>query len=232
MDTFITFYGRYYANLDYELQHNCNNDCIESGICRCSVITSPVVVSINNYKVYDMVEVLVNKPDLNGTPRCVRYMYSQIEQYCVERIITKHKILDGSLYYVTVERGYYGDEIGDIIHENEQNAMDDILTMISLKTDIEKLHYVLMLEYGYIAPIISECKNLAIKKVCINDIVPTIAYKSMEPQHTYHLDVYDDMIMGVLKGNKLIDGNHRYSFYMNKMKDKNKDNFVYYIELS
>jgi hypothetical protein len=106
--------------------------------CRCTTIERAWVESINIKEVIDKLY----------TKYCKEH--SEINEYCFERICMVMKIYDKDYYEVESCPGYYGEEIGGVYFEKEEELVNTYNELLTLGSDIEKIKYVLELEYGYL----------------------------------------------------------------------------------
>jgi hypothetical protein len=60
------------------------------------------------------------------------------------------KIYDKDYYEVESCPGYYGEEIGGVYFEKEEELVNTYNELLTLGSDMEKIKYVLELEYGYL----------------------------------------------------------------------------------
>lgn len=137
--------------------------------------------------------------------------------------------------YFTFEKepGYYGEELMGIY---ATDALIEVFNKFNTLPLIEKLYFVLDLEYGRILPILKNINNLECKIVYMNKVVPTSNMKQMDAQLVSNLTrrlgqrSSADSILPTLcvdNGNgkyKLIDGRHRYQAH--KQVNKRKINIM------
>jgi len=196
----------YYVDYDYD-RTPCECD---DYICRCTRIESTRVENVSFNKVYSIL--------------CKKYCKSasEIETYCFDRICSVFRLYDKYLYDVDVCGGYYGEEIAGVFFEKEEDIVNTYNEVTLLKNDIDKIKYVLELEYGYLLPSLEYAKNAHIELVETNLVFP--------PQREYLvklnrdvIEEYKHRILPVcvcIKNNDqytLIDGYHR--FVANKEND-------------
>ena len=207
---------QYDVDYDYERSRcHCNDD-----YCRCTTIERAWVESID---VKDIVHKLYKK-------YCKEP--SEINEYCFDRICTAFKIYDKDYYEVESCPGYYGEEIGGVYFENEEQAVNEYNELIKLESDIEKIKRVLELEYGYLIPRVANKTSAEIKVVNTEDIrLPQAEYfiklskEVIEEYKDRKLPVAvcikeNDKFLDAFDKYILIDGYHR--FMANKDRNVNK----------
>lgn len=105
--------------------------------CRCTTINQTWVESIN----------------INETIATLCFSHfknvNYIDFYCFDRICRIFHVWDKEYYEVEVCAGYYGEEINGVYFENEDKVISEFNKVLELKNDIDKIKYVLQLEYGY-----------------------------------------------------------------------------------
>jgi hypothetical protein len=127
-------------NVDYDYDRSaCTCEAHEwLDYCRCTTIERAWVESINIKEVIDKLY----------TKYCKEH--SEINEYCFERICMVMKIYDKDYYEVESCPGYYGEEIGGVYFEKEEELVNTYNELLTLGSDMEKIKYVLELEYGYL----------------------------------------------------------------------------------
>lgn len=147
------------TNLQYDVDYDydrspCTCDAYENGdYCRCTTIERAWVESIN-------VKLIVNK--------LYKKYYkepSEINEYCFDRICRALKIYDKNNYEVESCGGYYGEEIDGVYFEDEEKIVNAYNELLKLEGDIEKIKYVLELEYGYLLDRVSNKTSAKIEVV-------------------------------------------------------------------
>jgi hypothetical protein len=131
------------TNLQYDVEYDyersqCTCDAYERGdYCRCTYIERSWVESID-------VKAVVNKLYRQCADK------SEINEYCFDRICSAFKIYDKDYYEVESCGGYYGEEICGVYFEDEEKIVEAYTELIKLGSDLEKIQYVLKLEYSYL----------------------------------------------------------------------------------
>lgn len=152
------------TNLQYDVEYDyersaCTCDAYErNDYCRCTTIERAWVESIN-------IERVINRL---YTKYCKEH--SRINEYCFERICVALKIYDKDYYEVESCGGYYGEEIGGVYFEDEEKIVNAYNELLNLESDIEKIKYILKLEYGYLLDKISYATSAKIEEVSTEKI--------------------------------------------------------------
>jgi hypothetical protein len=192
----------YIASIEYDTISHCEeNGCQEEGMCRCSTIENTRIEKEIDTAAL-AVSILPPKSSL-------------INEYCVERILRINHVYDPELYEVCVTGGYYGEEIGEVILDWRVARTCDkqIVDMLALKTDDEKILYVLKLEYGYVLEGLEKL-HFTIRKVDKKDIFfPQEGYaKRLDPDMLERYEKWE-LPRGIcVEDNgkyKVVDGYHR-----------------------
>lgn len=139
---------------------------------------------------------------------------TEMDLYCFDRICRINHIWDKECYEIKVCPGYYGEEINGVFFENEEKVVSDFNKLITLKNDIDKIKYVLELEYGYVIESVDGCHNAMVTN-CDPKLV-------IAPQQEYYHRLEKDVVesykdykipCAVCKKNGdkylIIDGYHR-----------------------
>lgn len=206
------------TNLQYEVDYDyersqCTCNAYEDGYyCRCTTIERAWVESIN-------VKLVVNKLYKKYCKE-----HSEINEYCFDRICSALKIWDKDYYEVESCGGYYGEEIEGVYFENEEKLAEAFSEILGFDSDVEKIKFVLELEYGYLIDKVS--------KATVAYILPVPTRHITLPQQEYFVKLSREVIedykdrklpIAVCIENggwyKLIDGYHR--FVANKDRNMN-----------
>lgn len=204
-----------------------NNGCIDEGICRCYKITD-VKIDVNIvelsyflYEKYYNSESVSFKRDSN-IDTILNNINSEVDLYCIDRILRIHKIYDKNQWNVIISYGYYGDEIENVSIKNDIfiKIENDIIKVSEIQSFNKKIEFILKLEYGYVLDKLIN-KKFKIVEVDIDDIIlGQKKYKeSLSVSSYYDDDNYDynlhniKLIKGICLYNNekwnLIDGYHR-----------------------
>lgn len=213
------------VNYDYDTENSCEESgCNDSGsMCRCGVIVNERVDHVDVSQMADEVYNLYfdnsKSTDRNNKLNSVLYgTGKELDVYCIDRVLRCHHIWDSEKWSISVESGYYGEEMGNITIESpyDKKIQDDIETVLSLNTINEKINFILNLEYGYLLPELDGC-GYELIDISINDVIfgSDGHYKKIQTQNVEHyVDINYKGIRGVVKREsngkyKIIDGYHR-----------------------
>ena len=197
------------TNLQYEVDYDyersqCTCNAYEDGdYCRCTTIERAWVESINvNLVIKKLYDKYCEEP-------------SEINEYCFDRICSAFKIYDKDYYEVESCGGYYGEEIEGVYFENEEKIFNAYNKVINFCSDVEKIKFVLELEYGYL---LDKVKNAKVA------YIQPVATKIIDlPQQEYFVKLDREVIEDYKNRKlpvavclecggryKLIDGYHRF----------------------
>ena len=152
------------TNLKYEVEYDyersqCTCDAYERGdYCRCTTIERAWVESVD---VKDVIKYLYERHGKN---------HSEINEYCFDRICSAFKVYDKDYYEVESCYGYYGEEIGGVYFENEEKIAETFNELLELRTDLDKIKYVLKLEYSYLLDRLMYMTSATIEEVSTEKI--------------------------------------------------------------
>jgi hypothetical protein len=153
----------YDVNFDYDYVTNCDeNQCDD--YCRCGVYENLRFVdksinleSIISNVMYACEEVRPKK-------------YSDIDVYCVERILTTYDLYDTSYWSINAEGGYYGQEIRDITPTNQTNLNGTLKQFWALQNNKEKIEFILQLEYHRILDVLNDIDDYYIDNIAFDKL--------------------------------------------------------------
>ena len=207
------------TNLQYEIDYDyersaCTCDAYENGdYCRCTTIENAWIESLNVKRVFNKLYKIHGKE------------YSEINEYCFDRLCSIFKIYDKYNYEIESCDGYYGEEIDGIYFDNEEKIVEAYNKILELTNDIEKIKYVLELEYGYLIDKVANAVSAVIKEVNTEKI--------RLPQKEYFVKLSKEVIEDYKNRElpvavcikdeceyKLVDGYHR--FIANKDRVSNR----------
>jgi hypothetical protein len=222
---------KYDLEYDYDNHTSCSESgCDEEGICRCSTIHNAHVVSVNipnmvNHIYDNYFDNSISTKRNSIINSILGGVSKEIDIYTIDRILRINKAYKPSNWEVQVCGGYYGQEIDDVILEDDvaqkiEEQIDSAFDIIDLSKRIE---YLLILEYGKILP---ELQGLTYSLETIErDNIIFGSYSHFRKVNVKKLDHYSDKIyngirgIALLKNNKyrLIDGYHRCSTSENRV---------------
>lgn len=188
---------KYLDVIDFDYDRN-NDNCHCPDYCRCSVIVN---IELTRFSMNNMIDILLKN------------INSQILKYSIDRIIRSSKLNENDFNLVTCG-GYYGEEVDGLYLSEEKNKFlsDKISELIEL-SDIDKIKYVLNLEYGHLLDVVKESIDFSIENINMNNI-------NFQDDYRKKIDVtenfYDEKFqlprgIFVKSGDRyrLIDGYHR-----------------------
>ena len=155
------------TNLQYEVEYDYERSgCTCSDyICRCTTIEKAWVETI-------YIDSVVNKLYKKF---CMEP--SEVNEYCFDRICRALRIYDKDLYEVETGGGYYGEEVYGVYFDNEKQIYNACAVLTDLSSDIEKIKYVLNMEYGYLIDRVANTAYATIEKVATDKIeLPQMEY--------------------------------------------------------
>lgn len=155
------FENNLYDCVEYRCHESYSCDisgCYEEGICRCSVIESVEITSINLSKLTENIysEITTNNKNSDRENKLINvfwgYQPQLINRWCIDRLLSINKVWDVDNIEYKVQNGYYGEEVENFslkteLYEKLDLQIDYVLGIDPLK---EKLFYLLNLEYGSI----------------------------------------------------------------------------------
>ena len=187
-----------YSIADYSYERsrcNCSED-----YCRCTQIISTKINSID-YKLFTSKLIkLINN----------HYELSEIGKYTLYKLIQFQNISEED-FEVNVCAGYYGEEVNGVAFQKAAELEIEIKKLINL-SDIEKIKYILELEYGYLLPVLENISTAEIKTIKLSSIKlrqddPINYVKIKDCSNFYGADY--SYPRAILFANFLVDGNHR-----------------------
>jgi hypothetical protein len=184
------------VEISYKRDYGSNCNC--GSICRCSKIKD---IEITSFDLDELIGyVLTDVKDI--------YL-----KYCVDRIIRLSSLSEHSFETPTCG-GYYGDEVvGSFLDESINKDLHQKIFKLKELSDLDKIKYVLTLEYGYLLKEIEEAKSIEIDDISLDDLLGQEEYRK---KVNISKDIYGEKFnlpLGIfLKRNpkyRLIDGYHR-----------------------
>lgn len=181
--------------------------CAANDYCRCSSISH---IDIEGIDVSYYIE--------QGN----KLLKSVIDQYCFDRIVRKSSLIETDNWSATIEAGWYGDELGTTILDNEtfEDYKKTIENYLTCETDLEKIMFVLLLEYKELLPELQQDYKMVIKTVPIEKVnLGAIKHKNKVAKKD--LTIYDKYILPravCIESNdkyRVIDGYHRITNALN-----------------
>ena len=206
---------RPYAEINYDR----NSDCDYRGcdtICRCSRIENAKIISVSFH--ITTVTCTQKIPTKSGAMRSKDYKFSEVESYCIDRLLRLHKAYDPLLYEVVIENGYYGEELGTPKFVNKSVLISDILEVIQLASDIEKVKFVLNKEYSFLLETVDTTSSVSIVNIELSKLAKNVDYASRIKKQseeynfgeTRHRPLPIGVVVKTITTLSLIDGSHGY----------------------
>lgn len=215
----------YVYSIDYDTigEYDCeNHGCKDEGICRCYKISDVEILKVDVLSItMDIYSQIYNTKSTqykrdNKLNKILFGYDSDVEIYCIDRVLRNHKIYKTEYWEGIWSSGYYGDELDSIEMSNDIfnkvfNSLTAVTTMGTLK---EKIEYVLIGEYGYLLDVLKD-KKYRVEKVKKSDIIfaQTEYHKKIDKNLDFYDDSKYDLIRGVCLFNgekyKVVDGYHR-----------------------
>lgn len=212
-----------FINIDIDGICHCNEYCKEEGVCRGFNITG---IDIKNISFTDIAKFIwsnshnIGSKQYNRTQKLLSLFEgydSQLDIYCIERLLAIHKLYDSSNWTFSYLNGYYGHEIDKlVINQNIQDEIkSEVEKLLSFNTFKEKVNYILTLEYGFVSDQLKDCayKFETIERSKL--YFPQTKHYKKVSKKTYYKKRDPDSIFGIClkQGEKyrVIDGYNRLS---------------------
>lgn len=214
MKHFKKFDVNYFVDEEHTDSVYCS--CDPDDYCRCGVIQNAKVVQNHKLKTLSVSNISFNN----------QYIPEEIENYCLTRLMSIHRCFDATSYIVNVSDGYYGEEITSITLIKETDFENDINHLLTLKSNHEKIMFVLKKEYGYIANLISDTTTCSTIELPLSYINCSSGYKLMTKKVDYCYDINENEIIGILFNNIIVDGNNRFKMAKQSYNEETKFKFL------
>ena len=187
-------------------EYDCENSgCNSEGICRCSTIEGCTLESkssffIDTYTLADIYFASLSKPD-----------QTDFNYYILERFLRYN--VDRDSFETCAEGDYYG-QILTGIYLREQYTLSKKFEELIKKSNVEKIHEILKMEYGDVSELVSKCNSFEV--VTIDDVdeihIPNLKHYNYAEENPY-TDLNKPICLCVKIENRtvLIDGYHRFT---------------------
>lgn len=192
--------------LDCDYDYSCRGQCYPDDYCRCATYENLTLEP-------------VTQSQLEGVTKHYTeewYIKGEHMDYCLDRLFRFYKGYDPSNWYIGVENGYYGEEIGSITFDKEDEFRTSVKVLLGMKPN-ERIEQLLFMEYGSL-PDTLKGLEWSVEKHSASDIMtgdtPTSDIDNMRALKARD-EVYEGYtgIIGLvteINGRyKLIDGHHR-----------------------
>jgi len=206
---------RWCVDADYDTYRDCEANGCDS-ICRCSTITNVEIESVSD-------PYITIKEDSGKNGRWVNYKPSGIELYCIDRIKVYTGVYEKDNWDIDVCSGYYGDELGPGTFNNDDLLENRIKEMIEMDNDLDKVLFVLELEYNFTADTIKDCNTAEVISINKKDVVTRFNENGFVRKNDtkYPRDIDTKIpICIVREGLELVDGNNRMLDVLHNYPDK------------
>ncbi len=220
----------YYVELDYDTNYDCINEGCDD-ICRCGTIENAVVENIDDFNgIRKLAEAIkeASEKEFKKISKLNR-LDDNVLNYCFERIVLALKLYKSEKFEVTVEGGYYGQEIGNVylLEDVEKKLME---TVESFYLSLNPIEFILNLEYKFI-PNYLRNRKWCLERIDIKNLfVSKSEYLEKVEKNNRH---YDKNYRGVIcvcipaEGKyRLEDGYHRYASQENKLDNNDKNRMI------
>ena len=151
----------YDLEIESNIRYECDSyGCTEEGIWRCGQIDKTKIKNINITKIVYKIYEDIYGPEDKSAKRDNKLSYllegfgKEMNIYTIDRILRIHKVYDPINWVVEVQGGYYGQEIGDVIINDDlaKKLEEKIFEALSIDSLTKRVEYLLNLEYGSILP--------------------------------------------------------------------------------
>lgn len=193
--------SHYAFDYDYDIYRACQHgsDCCDNDYCRCGEIQNGKITSVDLDYLFKQTTDEIDK----------KRKYTEIERYCIGRMLIHHKMYDPESYELLVCRGYYGEEIDGIECYNSHSYITAVREMLMLPDDDAKIKLVIRNEYGYLLDDMKGA-NFELKEVRYEDILPPIDLRRTEGEsHDFGCAIAVCKRVGDDKY-RIVDGHHRW----------------------
>lgn len=196
--------GTYTLDIDvsYSDRWNCNCD----SICRCTEITN-VCVNPIKFSLMDYIKVY----ELPSAPRQRKKeaKLSDIQSYCIDRLMHIHGCYDPSNYETRVSQGYYGQEVSGVTFNNTSALIRDVIKIMDMSGVIEPVQYVLELEYATLEGL-SKVKSAEIKTISTSEVIRMFpSFGRIKRNEDLSGMVEFDLPLAVMIDDEVVDGFRR-----------------------
>jgi len=195
---------RWCVDADYDTYRNCEANGCDS-ICRCNTIT--------NIQITDVYDPHISiKEDSGKNGRWKQYKPTDIELYCIDRIKVYSGVYDKDNWDIGAYRSYYGDELGPGTFNNGDVLERRVKEMIEMDNDLDKVLFVLNLEYNFTADTIKDCNTAEVITVDKTGVVTRFNEDGFvrKDDTKYPRDIDTKIPVCVVREElKLVDGNNR-----------------------
>lgn len=218
----ITASYRWAVDYDYDTVRNCHEGC--DPICRCSTIENAAIS-----EVCDIPELSI-KVNSGRNGNFINYKLSGIERYCIDRIAVMCGIYDVGNYELVISNGYYGQEIEQVIFERDTEFKEHINNMLLIDNNYSKTLYVLNMEYSFIPDSLSNNTHSAdIVTLRLSEVDHDLFKDGFvrKDNTSYFKEVDTNIPIGIVRDNRLVDGNNRFLHLLERCGAKSTRKFKF-----
>jgi hypothetical protein len=163
----------YSGAVDYDDSgyHSCERSgCDDEGICRCYTITDVSIYNINLVELRKIIMKRIGNVRGKDLSFIIADTDTEMNAYCIDRILSKYKVYTSEAWEAEWNSDYYGESVNSIKLVDSSEIEKRIHEVIAIDEDIDKLKYVLQMEYGNILPEV-DGTELVIETVSATDVV-------------------------------------------------------------
>jgi hypothetical protein len=190
--------------------------------CQCTVINRAWVT--DTHEIDPSLLELRRKDE--GSKNLSMIMLSEIDHYCLQRLMVMHGCYSADGYDIKIGGGYYGEEISEINLKAHDELEKDICALLALPTDIAKVMHVLNLEYGYIADWVKEANDVEILVMPLRSAIAA-STPMIKRENSYRYPLYSKRPVGVFANGMLLDGQYRLATLLSEKGAQHNAPFVH-----
>lgn len=199
-----------YVDVNYFVVRDCEHFGCDQ-ICRCGRVEDLHIEDVDKISL----DSLLIMSDTGKNGRKVRHNLSVVEKYCLIRLMSIHGCWNKEEYSAWAVRGYYGEEV-EVSFDNEISFINDIKKMLTMKKDIDKVKFVINLEYSFLLDRIKPTTKVSVEEFDFDLILKNNEHFERAKNDNIHgyqwfYDTKKDKTfpIGIIIGDRLIDGYHR-----------------------
>jgi len=198
------------VEVEYSTHHPCQNGshCCDDDYCRCGEITVEGIESINTLSLihccFSTEKSILNIED------------HQSFLYAMERLFILSNLIDkDSAWDISVEGGYYGEELGacKLQHQLAEKIQSQALEFMKMSRE-QRINHVLLAEYGWLLPHVEDA-TYSVQSIPLDMVRPSDTWKkrfSNADNKKWFLQ--DEIPRGIVRvvpngRYKIVDGHHR-----------------------
>lgn len=203
-------FARWAVEYEYDYDTNCELYGCDS-ICRCGRYSNLRAVKVD---LSGLVNVTQEKVDKRGHRRKNQAETTELERYCIDRLLRIYKAYDPTRYALSVSGGYYGEEVSDITFNDAERLLGSINEMLNASSDLGRIRLTLQAEYSFILEALDEINEVHIQELELAWLTGNDEYMRVKRGTQYEFT--PDLPVGLVAvrpdgGYRLIDGYHRHA---------------------